>query len=105
VKYDEALRLWGKQKIEDAERRYYPSIDIDPASVSVGMDFNAGFACCGGRDPDCYCSFAESPSATVKITGEGRDLRYHSTTIDADCFDFATVLGEILDVGGGVVDK
>ncbi|MFC4089324.1 hypothetical protein [Micromonospora sp. GCM10011541] len=105
MRYDEALRLWGKGKIEDDEGRYGKRPDIDPASVVVSMDFNAGYACCGGSDPDCYCSYAESPSATVKISGESRDLRHYSTEIDADSFDFASVLGEILDVGGGVIDK
>jgi hypothetical protein len=108
VKYDEALKLWGKAKIEEQNGQWVTprEVDIDPASVSVSMDFNAGFACCGGSDPDCYCSFAESPSAQVKIWGEDRNtMQGFYATIDADCFDFATVLGEIVEAADGCVSK
>lgn len=104
MKYDEALRLWGKKRIEDHWAGSYRPVelDIDPATVTVTMDFNAGYACCGGSDPDCYCSFAESPSATVKIYGTTRDgWSGYNVDIDADDFDFASVLKEIVEAGDG----
>ncbi|MFD6636736.1 hypothetical protein ACFWDN_13035 [Micromonospora chalcea] len=106
MNYEQALRAWGKAKLEESERRYAPAIEVDPETVNVGLDFNAGYACCGGRDPDCYCSFAESPSAKVSITGHDKNSgAYYSHDIEAYDFDFAAVLKEIVDAGGGVIDS
>lgn len=46
-------------------------------------------------------SFAESPSADVRIT----DANGLSVSIDHDDFDFAKILAEIIEAGGGTVSK
>lgn len=93
MKYEDALQEWGAKKIQE---KY---CDIASRPIVVKMNFNEGYACCGGTDPDCYCSFAESPSAEVNIVDrDGRSVR-----IDAEDFDFAKVLGEIIEAGGGTV--
>lgn len=104
MNYEQAIKIWGKNRIEkyenDPERMKYSRrkpVEIDVNTVNVDFDFNEGYACCGGSDPDCYCSYAESPSANVSIVGidtKGTN-RYH--TISFDEFDFATVLEEILE--------
>ncbi len=98
MQYEEALKVWGKSKLEN----YYDNVDLE--SVRVEMDFNEGYACCGGTDPDCYCSFAESPSANVLITGRddrGAPLRFE---ISHYAFDFVTILKEIVEAGGGTIN-
>lgn len=94
MSYEDALQKWGGDKL----REWNPEFKADN-TVMVVFNFNDGFACCGGRDPDCYCSYAESPSAEVVIEGRG------STTyrIDIEDFDFATILKEIVAAGGGEV--
>lgn len=101
--YQQALQLWGAAQIEGQSfgRR---KKKIDPATVTVVMDFNEGFACCGGTDPGCHCSFGESPSAKVKITGkEPGGMLIRSAEIDAADFDFAKVLAEIIAAGDGTL--
>lgn len=98
MKYEDALREWGARRLE--ENGYG---DVDRNSVVVNMEFNEGYACCGGRDPDCYCSFAESPSAEVVITGNAFHMKSARCTISSWSFDFATILKEIVEAGGGSV--
>lgn len=100
MKYDEALREWGARKLEAAGYG-----DVNRQSVIVEMEFNEGYACCGGRDPDCYCSFAESPSASVMIRGSSYNMRNARVEIDHWSFDFATILKEIVEAGGGTVTE
>lgn len=85
MKYEEALKKWGaeKAKIEDWE------------SVSVDFEMDQGYACCGGRDPDCYCSFAESPSFYVEVK-VGRKTVYQDS-IHYDMADFLKQLFEVAD--------
>lgn len=100
MNYKEAVELWGKAKLETA----YPNMSIDPATVYVDFDFQQGFACCGGRDPDCYCSLAESPSANVKIAGvDAETYTSRSLTIPVEDFDFVKILGEIVSAGDGTL--
>jgi len=94
MNYESALKLWGKIKLES-----YGYKNIDANGVNVRMDFNEGYACCGGSDPNCYCSFAESPSAYVVI-----DSWSGSMNIDYDEFDFATVLKEIIEAADGSIN-
>jgi len=99
MQYEEALREWGARKLEAYSRK---GVEVTRSSVDVAMNFNEGYACCGGSDPDCYCSFAESPSADVIITGyssKGTRLTY---SICASDFDFASILGEIVEAAGTI---
>lgn len=103
MKYEEAIEKWGALKLKSS----YPRLKIDRVSkVFVTMNFEEGFNCCGGMDPDCYCSYAESPRATVEISGNvlsrGKELVL-SHIIDFDDFDFATVIRELCEVGNGSI--
>lgn len=103
MRYDDALREWGARKAEQATGLVPGLITIDRSTVVVDMDFDEGYACCGGSDPSCYCSQAESPSARVTIRGTDQDGYPHMVTISAVDFDFATVLGEIVEAGDGTL--
>jgi hypothetical protein len=88
--YETALRAWGAQKLKSYYREAF-----DPETVDVKLDFDPGYACCGGRDPDCYCSYAESASVNIVISGmtvvgTGLDLRYN-----AEDFNFFTLMREL----------
>lgn len=100
--YREALKLWGKTKLENT----YPFAHIDPDTVWVSFDFDKGFACCGGQNPDCYCSLAQSPSANVTINGVDTAKGWvpRTFTISPDDFDFAAIVGEIVAAGDGVLE-
>lgn len=105
MKYDEAVKVWGLKKLMEQ----YSSIDIEnfvKESVTVEMEMNEGYSCCGGSDPDCYCSLAESPSMEVKITAEvvgWPKYRKAQRTIPSYAFDFVTVLKEIVEAGDGEI--
>lgn len=104
MEYQAALREWGARMLE--ERSRYPRMapgSVDRGTVRVRMDFREGFACCGGSDPDCYCSFAESPSADVVVEGRTSSGRPCSWSMDAADFDFVTVLREVVEAGGGTL--
>lgn len=107
VSYERALQLWGASRLRESmqyqDTRGAGSLGVDPSTVKVEMEFNEGYACCGGSDPLCYCSFAESPSAEVVITGETLSGRKFSCRIDSYSFDFAEVLKEIVTAAGGTV--
>lgn len=97
--YEDALKVWGAQRLREANFRVDPS-KIDTEKVVVEMQFDEGYACCGGYDPNCYCSFAESPSANVVIS-----CGQYRTEISTDDFDFATILGEIVAAGNGTLTE
>lgn len=111
MRYDEAVKVWGAHRLATARaagwtRRTCKEPAIDPATVIVRFDFDEGFACCGGSDPDCYCSFAQSPSAEVFIEGLCRVCdTTHAHGIDVQDFNFVDVLKEIVDVGNGVITE
>lgn len=112
MQYEEALKRWGAAKLTEAQRRYGQPPEVILDTVQVKFNFDEGYPCCGGRDPDCYCSMAESPSADVQISGQlvgaRRDelggerwpLRLKMSTEE---FDFVTVLKEIVAVAEGTV--
>lgn len=104
MKYDEALKLWGASKLQYAYLPLNNDRDIDVESVNVHMNFNEGYACCGGSDPNCYCSFAESPSTNIRITGRTKKYTQLTYDIDVDDFDFATMLKELCEVADGKVE-
>jgi hypothetical protein len=89
--YELALRLWGAQKLKE----YYRT-QVVPDTVDVRLDFDPGYACCGGRDPDCYCSYWEAPSVNIEITGfsktGGNMLNYRS---NAEDFNFFMLMREL----------
>lgn len=108
MKYDDALKAWGKVRLDQMhEHSYYgKQMSAIAKSVNVEFEFNEGNNCCGGSDPECYCSLAESPSANVRISG----LDEHSgmvmyTQISHWDFDFARILAEIVDAADGVITK
>ncbi len=96
--YELALKFWGHDKLKPQLKQ---SEKLVLNQIDVRMNFSQGYACCGGSNPDCYCSYAESPSAEVKISAYTNKGRYISYEIDLDSFDFATVLKEIVEAGNG----
>lgn len=109
MQYEEALREWGARRIE-AHFRDKPVIDRD--TVKVDMEFDEGDVCCGGTDPDCYCSLATSPSAKVVISASGlrgwasgKQYQTYRVSIDHSEFDFCTILAEIVESGHGTLHK
>lgn len=105
MKYEDALKVWGAKKLVEQNRGVKVE-KIDVESVKVEFEFDEGYACCGGSDPNCYCSFAEPPTANVKIIGRKADVKrggYLSAEIGIHEFDFATVLREICEAGEGNV--
>lgn len=104
MQYEEALQRWGAARIERDWSLGQKKDSIDPATVTVTMDFNPGLVCCAGKDPDCYCSLAEEPSASVTITGQAnRSGRTITTKIEPALFNFSQVLAEIIAAGDGVL--
>lgn len=108
--YEIALKTWGAKRLAAVNKLQMDEI-IDTDTVKVAMNFNEGFSCCGGSNPDCWCSYAESPTADVMITGEkvhetklGRRFSVYCR-IDYDDFDFATVLKEIVLAGDGIITE
>jgi uncharacterized protein (DUF779 family) len=111
MKYEDALREWGARRLEGL---YGKDLIVDRSTVTVDMEFDEGYACCGGSDPNCYCSFAESPRASVEISGKainpktgelykkGMPYIYNINHYD---WDFAKILGEIVDASGGQITK
>lgn len=104
MKYEDALKVWGANKV--VERNNIHLNDIDVNSVSVSFYFNEGYNCCGGSDPLCYCSFAESPSASVRVeaknVGSSQDSRIFSWTQDVEDFSFTEVLRELCEIDGSI---
>lgn len=111
VPYERALGLWGAARLnahfDRLLRSGYPLAvpeRVGPEDVRVEFHFEEGYSCCGGRDPSCYCSYAQSPVAEVRIT-DTRPAEGSVVTIDAADFDFTTVLGEIIAAAGGLVSS
>jgi len=96
--YDMALKTWGFIKLKPYIKQ---SEKVDIGKIDVYMNFSEGYSCCAGRDPDCYCSFATPPSAEVSISAYTNKGRYVSYDIDLACFDFATILKEIVEAADG----
>ena len=108
--YDEALRRWGLNQLLSR----YPDVVFDVSTVTVEMDFNEGYACCNGYDPNCYCSFAESPRSEVLVSATVAEewvnpdkmswvgpypVGYVLTwTQQAEDFDFAEMVRELFEI-------
>lgn len=81
--YDEVVKVWAGE-----------TLSVDPASItSVQFDMTEGYACCGGRDPDCYCSYAESPRLEANVFFAGKK---RPQTIDY--IDFTSTLTAVLAI-------
>lgn len=96
---DEALQEWGRRKL--LER--YPGTEY--SEVYVDQEIDPGYNCCGGSDPECYCSYAESPSMKIEIVGYIGEKRKsvwretHRIELDDYNYDFARLIREIVAVG------
>ena len=97
ISYEEASRRWGIEKLNT-----YPALlkKVDKDSVTVDFEMDPGYNCCGGSDPDCYCSFAESPQMTAKISYRGLGkTRGPKPSITITYIDFAETLREMFELG------
>lgn len=94
LSYEDMVVRWGVAKLS-----IYSGIrgKFDPASVAVDFGVNEGFACCGGSDPDCYCSFAEAPYLKADITY--RTLKGGNGRITVTDLDFANTMREFIAAG------
>lgn len=99
--YEEALQVWGARRITQS----YNGVTVENialSTVKVEMVFDPGVTCCGGSDPDCYCSMEFAPSADVVITARGNsediyNRPFYTAKIDVESFSFAEVLREIVE--------
>lgn len=68
MKFEEALKYWGKDMLEKDNPGYEVMLD----SVDVSVDLDPGYQCCGPHDWDngCYCSMAEGAYSYFSITGQ-----------------------------------
>lgn len=94
MQYEKALKVWGAQRLSNSRKT------VSPDDVRVEMEFDEGYACCGGTNEGCYCSYAYPPSANVVITAGNL-----KSTIDVDDFDFAEILGEIVKAADGMITE
>jgi hypothetical protein len=101
LRYDEAVKVWGAGRLSCWSCR--DTARIDTSTVTVEFDFDEGYACCGGTDPSCYCSFAEAPRADVLICGSCVCGETARSSIGIDSFDFHGILREIVESGGGTI--
>lgn len=72
TEYERRVRAVVQKKLGS-----YASVDSADV-VTIVENFNEGYACCGGRDPDCYCSFAESASHELRIHVGAHSYTYYS---------------------------
>lgn len=114
MKYEDALKLWGAQKLTamvndqtgyvPRERYQYNTVTqqfdfiertVDPATVKVEMEFDPGYS---------YSEYtAQDPKTDLVISGTDNEGDFRRLEIPAKEFDFATVLGEIVAVADGTV--
>lgn len=89
MEYQDALREWGALRLERGRAR---GVRVDRATVKVEMDFDGGDDCATCSSP---------PSAWVSVVGRTAAGKYVYEYIEVAAFDFAEVLGEIVEAGGG----
>ena len=68
----------------------------DIVRAEIYLETNQGFSCCGGRDPECYCSLAEGASSYLQLTAYDSNKKHHTMQIHES---FATILEEIIKIG------
>lgn len=89
--YDEQVKVWAAQRFN------VPLDEID--SVAMESVFNEGYACCGGADPNCYCSFAESASMHLSVVVTKVNGRGSVHKIDMMYGDMNELIQEIYEAG------
>jgi hypothetical protein len=85
---EEATRLYAEREFNEA--LVHARIDIEN---------HEGYKCCGGTDPNCHCSFAESDWQTFDLVGFRANGTYVTKQIGDKYTSFNEVLGNILAVG------
>ncbi len=71
----------------------------------IDITNHEGYKCCGGTDPNCYCSFAESDWQTYQLVGFKEDGTIVSTEIGDRYTSFNEVLSMILVEGNTEENK
>lgn len=90
MKYEDAVKKWGEKQLGYAHVEYDEVLD-------VSFDMDPGYQCCGGRDPDCYCSFAESASlqADIRFRRKGEVV---SRTYTVRHIDMGETIKEVVEM-------
>lgn len=88
------MTLTADEAILAYARRFYPTA----ATARIEMEVDEGFPCCGGSDPNCYCSMAVGPSQELVLTGYSDDGFFRKVLGDGDMF--VTILEVLLEIGG-----
>lgn len=96
MQYEDALKKWAADRYRDMYQK-----EVDASTITVTMEFDAGWNCCGGLDPNCYCSMAEPPRAYIEVKSNGK----HLFEISQYEFDFVEILQEILIAGGNEIHR
>lgn len=96
--YEEALIAWGRNRLSRGDKDAASRI----TDVTVDIDFDEGYSCCGGYDSSCYCSLATSPTAEVVVSGRLDGLKV-TDRVDAEDFNFSQFIREICEAGGGSI--
>ncbi len=93
--YEEAVDRWGRKQL-----KHYSGVQKEIAVeklITVDFILDEGYSCCGGSDPNCYCSFAESPSCKAKI--KYPTVKGGVKEITISWLDFAETLRDIYACG------
>jgi len=92
--YEEISRRWALSKLSPLLRE-----KVSEESVTVDFVLDEGYNCCGGTDPNCYCSLATSPQMTAVISYLPRGRSSGAKlSITLNCIDFTETLREILSL-------
>lgn len=96
--YDEAITEWGYRRL----RQRYPKGQFERDSIAVSYEWDEGYQCCGGNDPYCCCSLAESPYNYVCVTAKRTDLKQPKVATIVDRYvEFDELVRELYAIGAG----
>lgn len=87
--YDEQIVKWATKRYCIEQGRV--------TSVKMTNEYNEGYACCGGTDPNCYCSFAESATMNLKVEVFQNSTRLEVDRIDMMYGDINKIIQEIFE--------
>lgn len=87
--YEEQLIKWATERFE--------RLPGDIQRVTLENQYYEGYDCCGGSDPNCYCSFAESATLNLVVTAYGKRNKLHEEYIDMMYGDMGKLLKEIIE--------